>query len=816
MQRPTTRPTRNQRRPFPSISLVAIYSTRSDLPPLPPSEHGPHRDDDARREAAKVLFLSSAQTDLPPERKARLMGTVFGMADFVRYVRSLPSCSCGHHRPTAERFEAYLFVPRMFDMGSASTLQSVHSQRQRMVWLQVEPQLFFHATIELPRAPRQSNARPRSSAFDASTPSAVDQPPPLNDDSVRAALASAYRKYRLQHGSVTRRLYMEGRHNTMKELESFWAPWLASWNIATVDSGAFKQVVQSLPQSTYATVSNSAQIAPLFSQFSASCPSIVPILLHQASVLYLPPAKVDTEQWSNTSIPSNRIALSSSSDAPPMTNSDLLALVDFLCQQRADLRRATPPSPSRADPPPAPKTHPSSTPLSPTQSNAVTKPGEASEMTNKWASYYSLGTLSAPSMPTIPRPTLSSIPMPSMPTLSMPSMPNFPGMSNISSSPSGPLASSEVAPSSSPNWSGLRNVGWGTIGLGPKRSKEKGKVTKSETASSSETPIPPVASTIPSADAVPVEDTSYPPPAQNMPTPELASIEAAVLPACTPELLTPAVETRPDVDSTALAEAMDLSHPSTAVGKEDGSIMEGQIRTRPTDEPDKPRDSPVFEGVQNGRIDLARSGEPERDVQRGKVDEIVRPQPPPLLHLFCGPDNVAEDAALEVRLFECGDLMLALASRPLTDEGETQQLGTRAFRLLEAIQTIVGSDPPKILPYSYQYFVQAGLLSVSKQWPSSENSWSGKAMIGDHDVEGGLLDCVRGVVHEPMVVESCARLASSQWIVSRRIEDMTSMTIMDVYAVLPANVRTGSDGSLVAASEELRRLERSFPKGLIE
>ncbi|SCV70503.1 BQ2448_1897 [Microbotryum intermedium] len=783
MQRPTTRPTRNQRRPFPSVSLVAIYSTRSDLPPLPPNEHGLHRDEDAWREAAKVLFFSSAQTDLPPERKARLMGTVFGMADFAR----------------------------MFDTGTASAIQSVHSQRQHMIWLQVEPQLFVHATIELPRASRRSSARPRSSAIDPPVRSTVDQPPPLNDDSVRAALASAYRRYRLQHGSVTRRLYREGRNATMEKLESFWAPWLASWNIATVDSGAFKQIVQALPRSSYATVSNLAQIAPLFSQFSASCPSTVPILLHRASVLYLPPAKASTEQRKNASSLDILTTSSASSDAPPLTKSDLLALVDFLCQRRVEERAAVarPSSPLRTEPP-APESQPGSLPPPPTMSYAGTKAGEASDMTNKWASYYSLGALSAWSLSSIPRSTLPSIPMPSMASLSMPSMPAFPGI--LITPSSGATASSEVATSSSPSWSGLRNVGWGSIGLGPKRSRKRSVAIKSETASIVEAPTPPVAETISSSEIVQADDTPPLSWADSTAPPEPASRDATALQTSAPDLLTPAVEIRPKVDSTALAEAMDLSHPGPAVGEGD-DLMNDKASTRRMAEPDNPGEGSTSVADQHERMDLARAGGVETDVQ---VEEIVQARPPPLLDLFCGPDDPAEDAALEVRLFECDDLTLALASPTLKDDKEAQRLGIRASRLLEAIQTIVGANPSKPLPFSYRYFVQAGLLAVSKQWPTPEDSWSGKAAIEDYDVEEGLFDCVRGVVQEPMVIESCVRLASSQWIVNRRIEDVTSMTVMDVYAVLPANVRTGSDGSLVAASEELRRLERSFPKGLIE
>lgn len=62
----------------PTMALFAIYSSA----PLPPHAS----DDDAALEASKVLFFSAAQDSLSKERKARLMGTVIGMADFARYV----------------------------------------------------------------------------------------------------------------------------------------------------------------------------------------------------------------------------------------------------------------------------------------------------------------------------------------------------------------------------------------------------------------------------------------------------------------------------------------------------------------------------------------------------------------------------------------------------------------------------------------------------------------------------------------------------------------------------------------------------------
>lgn len=82
-------------RPFPTLSLFSIYSSTPLLPnpPVTPAADGgddeQHQPDDATLEASKLLlFFSQDEADEPltKERKARLMGTVMGMADFARSV----------------------------------------------------------------------------------------------------------------------------------------------------------------------------------------------------------------------------------------------------------------------------------------------------------------------------------------------------------------------------------------------------------------------------------------------------------------------------------------------------------------------------------------------------------------------------------------------------------------------------------------------------------------------------------------------------------------------------------------------------------
>lgn len=67
-------------RPFPTLSLFAVYRAA----PFPTSSDDGRRDSDAQLEASKVLYLWSNEPGVTDERKARLMGTVLGMADFAK------------------------------------------------------------------------------------------------------------------------------------------------------------------------------------------------------------------------------------------------------------------------------------------------------------------------------------------------------------------------------------------------------------------------------------------------------------------------------------------------------------------------------------------------------------------------------------------------------------------------------------------------------------------------------------------------------------------------------------------------------------
>lgn len=79
MAAPPSKRQRSFARPFPTLALLAIYSAT----PVKGLTSPAGRQDDATVEASKILFFS-AHEELKVERKARLMGTVMGMADFAR------------------------------------------------------------------------------------------------------------------------------------------------------------------------------------------------------------------------------------------------------------------------------------------------------------------------------------------------------------------------------------------------------------------------------------------------------------------------------------------------------------------------------------------------------------------------------------------------------------------------------------------------------------------------------------------------------------------------------------------------------------
>lgn len=80
----TTNTSRLSALPFPVVSILCIYSS-STLPDADPTVQPEHQSEQ-QQEVNKLLFWNSQLQDISVDRKARLMGTIRGMADFATSV----------------------------------------------------------------------------------------------------------------------------------------------------------------------------------------------------------------------------------------------------------------------------------------------------------------------------------------------------------------------------------------------------------------------------------------------------------------------------------------------------------------------------------------------------------------------------------------------------------------------------------------------------------------------------------------------------------------------------------------------------------
>lgn len=429
----------------PTMALFAIYSSA----PLPPHAS----DDDAALEASKVLFFSAAQDSLSKERKARLMGTVIGMADFARML-SPP--------------------------GDAPAVRSLHSLLQRMVWLEPEKGLFIHAAVTLPRSRR---ARTASTATNASGGSAATVTSSLNpgagqaleDAALLASIAAGYRSFRLSHGGFRQMLEKDnGREILIATLDGFWAGWVKNWKVERDTSMAFERSVGGLKNSPMCTTTTIAQLAPLLNQFAASHSFAIPILLHNSAVLYLPktrpsPPRAVHPTPSTGSLSSTNATPSTlrplRAPPPAVSEEDLVALVEYLAASTSEPQSIAV-NISRPDK----KTKTNTASSTGNEGASVPWPSPST----KWSTYYTLGlsNLTAPSMPSISIPSVSSI-------SSLPIPLSLSSTSSRGGTPPTTNSSGDKGKGASSTW-GLRNVAWG-LGLG-------GHSKSNSTSSSSTSP----------------------------------------------------------------------------------------------------------------------------------------------------------------------------------------------------------------------------------------------------------------------------------------------------------------------------------------
>lgn len=573
---------------------------------------------------------------------------------------------------------------RMLSPGGAPAVRAVHSQRQRMVWLEAEPGLFIHAvsarlqacsgstsspdspqTIELPRPTR--HARTASSATVTSLSSPTIYSPALEDDSLLASLSLGYREYRLRCGTLAGMLEAQGREVLVESLRGFWEEWVPKWSIASGEGGAIERVIQGaswcvsvegeanhpagLPLSPLSTPDSQAQLAPLLTQFAASNSSALPILLHESSILHLPSVRSSSSASSTrASSTTNSIAPSTSSTRPPrpppppLSEQDLLALVHHLAS------KVPPPAPLALNSKPAPQPKP---------------PTSAPPSDSRWNTYtLGMGTYLSPSLPT------------SLPSLSLPNSLSIPGLSNPSShSPPTPKAPHERESSS---W-GLRRVSW--MGLGSKgHSRSASKVGSLKEATESELPA------VGGREVVGGGEEGR------------KGVEVG------------------SFDVGALAEAMgELGDEAGARALGGGDGVEGLVMLEGGGEVGLATPEEVAseeDGEENGVGEEAESVLAEEEVQEKEVRRVMK--------AFCG-EGEARDEVMEVRTFEVrsllapdsrfadflslqrGPLTLALATLPILDEEAEQWLAIKSNRLLEAVETVLEPMTPfaSFVPFAF-------------------------------------------------------------------------------------------------------------------
>ncbi|KAM0786336.1 hypothetical protein ACM66B_001809 [Microbotryomycetes sp. NB124-2] len=773
---PPPRPTRHHlARPFPTLSLFLIYSSNPLKGPNAPQRAGLD-DDEARHElhdnVAYSFFASDAddqhvESDKLNERKQRVIGTVLGMQDFVKMVkRKSPAVASG--------------------------LRSVHSNRQRMVWIEPEPDWFVHATIKLPQSSNANETHDRAASTTSNSSKATttdghfvannssSSSSAVHDEVLQAALAAGYHQFRLTHGRLARLASLHDRQSLRETLRVWWDKWTSHWNLMTADSVAFVNSIRAVPQSVMTRCSQYRQVIPLMSQFAVINSSICPILLLNGQVLCLGARGVESDSSS------------------ALNELDLVTLVRYLVQHattRTSLQvnhlGLTSTSSSRDGSVERAAT------TSVARSAAVTSDSSTSRWASSMGSYLTAPLIpSMPALPSVTMPSMPSMPSMSVPTIPMPSFPSIPGLSpgttppttsNTTSSPPVTLTPSSVTS----GWS-LRKSSWNLLGGNGRRT---GHSKSASEASSTVTP----------------EQATFPQPQIALQGTDVAGDSIA----------TPQVELAPAVDSSALAEAMDSLATTTSttessplaqdvINEGEGGAVETMTVAIPESKETLAQDE---QGERRqGQIDSRDDNHGEEVPEDGR-DSVIDDK----FNVYLG----ESDEPSEVRQYQRGGLVLAVVSPKMTDMDAVHWMASRASRLLEAVETILDPVLPPKPPYPQRHLIKSGPLMTLAHWPTNEHSWSGKADDGDEaEITLALLDANKRLNESSAgAVETFARLDSSQWVLSRRTEESGLLgsavgragpvaTTNDVFIVLPSKLN-GKDGSLVDAAEELRKLDQA-------
>ncbi|BGP01483.1 hypothetical protein NBRC10513v2_005125 [Rhodotorula toruloides] len=741
-------PTPRRRQPsalseWPQLSLFAVYA---DEPVFDAGERAAGLSDEAL-EAAKVLYFATPLETQAYDaaRRNRAMGTVLGVSSFARTLSP--------------------------DEGAR--IRSVHSNKRRMLWVEVEPGFHLHATIRCPRLTR--HPRRASTGTDASEGSREDSPASLAEDEVLlASLRQAYSEFRLRFGTIQGALEAEGKEAATGKLRDFWDAWTGDWETSMLQSQV-ERLLQAVPKSAILSTEAAAQLGPLLAQFAASNPSALPVLLHGDTVLslpHLPTPSADQPPPAPGHPP-----------PPPLSQDDLLALI-------RDLDRLLPPKRTL------------SVVSDAKDASSASLAGEDSAGSGRWSS------LTA---------GMSSFLAPRPFSLAMPALPGTSTSNNPEKAPSKPAAlragfaalrkteQQEVAkrqqetgtsandarslgngtPIASPTapkangsrWS-LRNVSWGVLGFGP-----------SENGSIDESSAPTEPSALVSV-AGAGQDTGE---GRVSGTDERAATASPL--ATDPPASSTDDASKPTTPAVELAPSVDVSELADAIGR------------TPTNEEEQP--VVVAELAVPGLKARSRVGEQEPQERVSTEEERSS-----AVRLFCGEGDY-RNTLFEARLYQRGALRLALAILPSTDSAALAWLDGRAERLLEAVESLLEIVIPPKPVYPHRHLVKHDLL-VNSVSPSDSTGTTS----ADADAEFALVDSYVAMHAHPRVLESFTRLSSARWSLHRRFSTPlapnaetgpSAVDTTDVFAILPSKcAANGKDFSLIDAAEELRRIERAY------
>ncbi|GAA5979143.1 hypothetical protein JCM5350_007081 [Sporobolomyces pararoseus] len=774
--------------PWPQLSILTVYSS------TPLVDSSSKKLSDEELEAAKILYFYSSTTgtsgeEMTPERRRRLLGTVMGVADFAK---------------------------TMTKNGKDNKIRSVKSSKRRMVWFEPENGFFIHATISVPRhSNSKRHGREASTATTSSSRSFPSDGPsvPLDDQLLINSLKLAYQTYRLQNGSISRRLEREGKEETMTSLNEFWNEWATKWDLSneiTLEQ-AVQQVVAGLPMSPLLTPPTLDQLTPLLTQLSASSPSVSPFLLHASHILHIP------------SDPPNFLATSSS------TLESFVHLI--LALHTARLLSLLPSVPDNIN----------SQSLEPSDSTL----SSSSNWTSSALSYLDPRNVPLPSFPSTAASVTSSFLLNPFNTTATSTNPtdlrnDFKELrtqsrrqqhsrtdSNASVASSfvrggdtlrskkearkevsesldggGKKPEGEEKESSGSGW-GLRSVSKSFSRLGAAftgGSSHNGSGSSTPTVSTEVQP--------PNLSTSSVQQQNHE--SETTSTSNLSKTDSAlpneVLDSSIPPVVaegsqtpqTPAVELAPEVNEEDLQEAMKALEISTESTTVKGGSSQEQV---PSD--------------QEGSGSLTENAV----------------EPDQVLTLFGG----EEDQVFEVRLVERGVLTLALVT-PSTEATSTppidlELLKSRAGRLLEAVETILEAmTPPTSVSTQPRYAVKAEGRLFSRLTTSIGSKYGSDSETSDLETTCALLEAHRSLNSSPQILESLIRLpTSSNWLsltrsfhvfsssTSTPIDPSRSSTeaedsekAIEVLAVLPAKNSRGRETTLVEAAEGARRIERKW------